>query len=311
VADAGAGTARPRGADMNERTIKIFLVEDNPSDAKLIREMLTEIPNIRFTLEQAERLGDALKRLAGGPEVDVVLLDLSLPDGRGLDTFNRFQDGFKEAAPPVIVLTGVEDETVGVSAVQGGAQDYLVKGRVDGNLMARSIRFAIERQRMVKELKLLSVSDDLTGLYNRRGFLTFGGELLKLGRRISTQVFLIFADLDKIKWINETLGQAEGDKALKEIASILRRAYRETDTIARIGGDEFIVMGILASGIPVEVLAQRLQRQLDEYNQKRPDAHPLALNISAASYPIGAFMNIDDLLQKADEMMYEQKRAKA
>ncbi|MBN2206310.1 MAG: diguanylate cyclase response regulator [Candidatus Aminicenantes bacterium] len=296
---------------MNARPIKIFLVEGNPSDARLIRELLSEIPNIRFTLEQAERLRDALQRLSSGEEVDVVLLDLSLPDSRGQDTFNRFQEGVKEPGPPVIVLTQIEDETAGVGAVQSGAQDYLVKGRVDGNLIARSIRFAIERQRMVEQLKLLSVKDDLTGIYNRRGFLTFGGELLKLGRRVSTQVFLIFAGLDRTKWVNETLGKAEGDKALKEIAALLRRTYRETDTIARIGGDEFVVMGVLATGIPVEVLAQRLQRQLEEHNRERADAPPLALNISAASYPIGDFPNIDDLLQKADEMMYEQKRAKA
>jgi len=291
---------------MNTKPLKLFLVEDNPGDARLIREMLGEIPNIRFTLEQVERLGDALKRLTGGEEADVVLLDLSLPDSRGLETFNRFHDAFKEP-PPIIVLTGLDDETVGVSAVQGGAQDYLVKGRVDGNLLARSVRFAIERQRMVKELKLLSVTDELTGLYNRRGFLTFGGELLKLGRRISTQVFLIYADLDKMKWINDTLGHAEGDKALKEIAAILRRAYRETDIIARIGGDEFVVMGILASGIPVEVLAERLCSQVEIHNEKRPDPYRLSLSAGAAAYPIGAFMNIDDLLQRADEMMYEQK----
>lgn len=292
---------------MNTKPLKLFLIEDNPGDARLIREMLGDIPNIRFTLEQVERLGDALKRLTGGEEADVVLLDLSLPDSRGLETFNRFHDAFKEP-PPIIVLTGLDDETVGVSAVQGGAQDYLVKGRVDGNLLARSIRFAIERQRMVKELKLLSVTDELTGLYNRRGFLTFGGELLKLGRRISTQVFLIYADLDKMKWINDTLGHPEGDKALKEIASILRKAYRETDIIARIGGDEFVVMGILASGIPVEVLADRLGSQVEIHNEKRPDPYRLSLSVGAAAYPIGAFMSIDDLLQRADEMMYEQKR---
>jgi diguanylate cyclase (GGDEF)-like protein len=295
---------------MNTKPLKLFLVEDNPGDARLIREMLGEIPNIRFTLEQVERLGDALKRLTGGEEADVVLLDLSLPDSRGLETFNRFHDAFKEP-PPIIVLTGLDDETVGVSAVQGGAQDYLVKGRVDGNLLARSVRFAIERQRMIKELKLLSVTDELTGLYNRRGFLTFGGELLKLGRRISTQVFLIYADLDKMKWINDTLGHAEGDKALKEIAAILRRAYRETDIIARIGGDEFVVMGILASGIPVEVLADRLLSQVEIHNEKRPDPYRLSLSVGAAAYPIGAFMSIDDLLQRADEMMYDQKRKQA
>jgi two-component system cell cycle response regulator len=294
---------------MESRPIKLFLIEDNPGDARLIQEMLGEIPHSRFVLDRADCLAAGIQRLTEREDVDIVLLDLTLPDSRGLDTFVRLQ----QAVPhfPVIVLTGLPDETVGMSAVQAGAQDYLLKGRVDGNLLARSIRYAIERQRMLKELKLLSVTDELTGLYNRRGFQTFGAELLKLGRRMGAHAFLIYTDLDKMKWINDNLGHPEGDRALREIGQLLRRTFRETDLVARIGGDEFAIMGILSQTCPINLLTDRLRLNLEELNAKREQSYRLSVSLGAVTMPIGAFMRVDELLRAADEMMYDQKRQKA
>lgn len=292
---------------MDTKPIKLLLIEDNPGDARLIREMLSEIPNAHFVLEHAGTLHDGLKRLSSTTDVDVVLLDLSLPDSRGIETFQQLEPVLD--LYPVIVLTGLADETMGTNAVQAGAQDYLLKGRVDGNLLARSIRYAIERQRLVKELKLLLVTDDLTGLYNRRGLQTFGAELLKIGRRSGSDVFLIYVDLDKMKWINDTLGHPEGDKALKEVAQVLRRTFRETDLVARIGGDEFAVLGLLGQDIPIADLTQRLGRHLEAHNEKRPPgSYHLSLSVGSVSLPISGFLTIDELLEAADRMMYDQKR---
>ncbi|HEX8362850.1 MAG TPA: ATP-binding protein [Longimicrobium sp.] len=128
--------------------VRILLVEDNPGDARLLRETLREAEGFPFQLAHAERLGDAASLLARSP-ADVVLLDLSLPDAHGLDTVRRML----EAAPeiPIIVLTGTDDERLALRAVHAGAQDYLAKGRVDGPLLARSIRYAIERKRLERE----------------------------------------------------------------------------------------------------------------------------------------------------------------
>lgn len=293
---------------MDAKPVKLLLVEDNPGDARLIREMLSEIPHTDFLLEQAGTLSEAVTRLTESDDIHVVLLDLSLPDSRGLETFDQVHQSFPEF--PVIVLTGLTDETVGINAVQSGAQDYLLKGRVDGNLLARSIHYAIERQRMLKELKLLSVTDELTGLYNRRGFQTFGRELLKMGRRTGTQVFLIYADLDKMKWINDTLGHPEGDKVLKEVAGVLRRTFRETDLVARIGGDEFAVLGILAQEIPLATLTERLRLQMEACNDQRKESCRLSLSVGTVCLPISPFLTIDELLGAADGMMYDQKRNK-
>ena len=126
------------------RTVRILLIEDNPGDARLIRESLFEVPTTAFELQHADRLNAGLKILAQGG-VDLILLDLSLPESWGINTLLKV----REAAPtlPVVVLTGLDDETAAVTAVQEGAQDYLVKGHVTGSLLVRSIRYALERAR--------------------------------------------------------------------------------------------------------------------------------------------------------------------
>lgn len=127
---------------------RILLVEDNPGDARLIRETLREAESFPFELALADRLAAAEVRLAAEP-FDVVLLDLSLPDAHGLETVRRTLAAAPEA--PIVVLTGLDDETLAVNAVQAGAQDYLVKGRLDGTLLARAIRYAMERKRLERE----------------------------------------------------------------------------------------------------------------------------------------------------------------
>jgi DNA-binding response OmpR family regulator len=134
----------------NPEIIRVLLIEDNPGDARLIQETLAEVKGAQFGLERATRLSMGLECLTEGG-VDVILLDLGLPDSQGLDTLV----GMQSQAPtvPIVVLTNLEDETLATQAMRTGAQDYLVKGQVDGNLLGRSIRYAIERQRLLAELE--------------------------------------------------------------------------------------------------------------------------------------------------------------
>ncbi|MHB9038679.1 MAG: AAA family ATPase [Armatimonadota bacterium] len=127
---------------MDENVLRVLMVEDNPGDARLLREFLGEVDDVRFELTQAERLSDALQYL-GKQSFDAVLLDLRLPDSQGIDTFIQIY----QTAPqvPIVVLTGLYDEKLAVEAVENGAQDYLVKGHVDGASLCRALRFAIAR----------------------------------------------------------------------------------------------------------------------------------------------------------------------
>lgn len=137
---------------MSGAEIRILLVEDNPGDARLLREVLRETPSLSFDLVHVERLADARASLESHA-ADVILLDLSLPDAHGLESVTRTL----ELAPdvPIVVLTGLDDEATALRAVQAGAQDYLVKGQVDGGTLARAIRYARERKQLERERALL------------------------------------------------------------------------------------------------------------------------------------------------------------
>jgi len=292
---------------MGRNLIKILLIEDNPGDARLIQEMLSEIKDTKFNFSCVDRLSKGLEFLTKG-DIDIVLLDLSLPDSQGLDTFLKLHQTVPDIA--VIVFTGLDDSTIGVKAVQEGAQDYLVKGKVDSDLLFRSIRYAIERHRMLRDLKDMSITDELTGLYNRRGFLNFGKELLKMGKRINKVVFLLYADLDGMKMINDNFGHNEGDKALKEISNILKKIFRKTDIIARIGGDEFVVLGIATSWIKEETLTARLQQNLEAYNAERNLSYKLSMSMGLVTFEPESPLSIQEFLDRADELMYKQKRSR-
>lgn len=125
-------------------SFRVLVVEDHPPDREIIEVLLANAPSASFKFEHAGLLADALERMAQGG-IDVVLLDLSLPDGDGIDACIGVHE--HSSTVPIVVLTGLDDEDLAVEAVKRGAQDYLVKGRIDSQLLCRSLRYAIERQR--------------------------------------------------------------------------------------------------------------------------------------------------------------------
>ena len=138
---------------MTDRLIKVLLIEDNPGDARLIEVMLSLVSGTLFDVENANRLSDGLKHLSEGG-IDAVLLDLGLPDSSGLDTFEKVHDQAPEV--PIVMLTGLDDTELALEGVRMGAQDYLVKGRVDGDLLARTLRYAIERKSAEERIEHLN-----------------------------------------------------------------------------------------------------------------------------------------------------------
>jgi len=160
------------------RPITVLLVEDNPGDARLILELLEDVQAQAFDLERVGRLDHALSRLSRRG-VDVVLLDLGLPDSQGLETFVRARRSAPEE--PIVVISGLDDERLALEAVRSGAQDYLVKGRIEGHLLARVLRYAVERKRAELELlareerfrALVEHSADAIALLDRAGTITY------------------------------------------------------------------------------------------------------------------------------------------
>jgi sigma-B regulation protein RsbU (phosphoserine phosphatase) len=149
VAEQKGRESQPEPENSQNGRVKLLLIEDNPSDARLIEVMLEHASNGLFDIEHVERLNAGLKRLEKG-DINVVLSDLSLPDSDGLDTFARLHA--KVPQIPIIVLSGLNDTNLALKAVHEGAQDYLIKGEVDGQLLVRAMRYAIERKHMSQQL---------------------------------------------------------------------------------------------------------------------------------------------------------------
>ncbi|MBI4825371.1 MAG: MEKHLA domain-containing protein [Nitrospirae bacterium] len=181
----------------------------------------------------------------------------------------------------------------------------------DGKVIAVTVisKNISDRKRMEEELRTLSITDELTGLYNRRGFLMLAGQQLKLANRLKRGVLIFYADLDDLKIINDRYGHQEGDGAIFETANILKDVFRESDIIARIGGDEFVVFPVHTTGYSTETLSARFREHLRVYNMKRAAPYDLSISIGIAYYEKCSH-SIEELLVQADKLMYEQKKEK-
>ena len=135
---------------MSNQPVAVLLIEDNDAEARVFQAMLAQEADPAFTVEHLSTLGAALERLARG-RLDAILLDLSLPDSQGLKTFEQLHRAV--SATPIVILTGIDDKALALDAVRQGAQDYLVKGHLDGDMLSRTIRHAIERKRSEAMLK--------------------------------------------------------------------------------------------------------------------------------------------------------------
>jgi diguanylate cyclase len=288
---------------------RLVLIEDNPGDVVLVREMLRASWPGEFTFEHFDRVSTARERLLRA-EATCILLDLSLPDAQGLEAVDQVQSFAPDL--PIVVLSGLDDEEVALRAVQGGAQDYLIKGRVDDHLVSRSVRYAIERKRAEVALAHQALHDALTGLPNRVLFMDRLKLALARSARRHSWVAVLFLDLDRFKLINDSLGHDAGDRVLMDVGARLERALRPGDTVARFGGDEFTA---LCEDVPSEraVLAIA-ERMADAVGM------PFALDDAEADTFLTASIGIamaegaahddalaESLVRDADAAMYRAK----
>jgi diguanylate cyclase (GGDEF)-like protein len=299
-------TARPE-TSAPKKPLTVLCIEDDPDDQLLIRETLAEARDLNAQPVAVGTLDAGLDRLAAGG-ADIVLLDLSLPDSQGLDTFVRLHA--QSPSVPVVILTGLQNEAFSLEAVRLGAQDYLAKSSLNARMLARVIRYAIERNRTQAELRSLSLVDDLTGLYNRRGFMAFAEQYLKLAQRKNKGFLLVYADLDNLKQINDRYGHHEGDLALIRTAKTLRETFRKSDIIGRVGGDEFPVMAMECQRSMADSIAKNLQDNLRRHNAQANSRYALSVSVGFAYYDPEDHATVEELLQQADEALLSEKRRK-
>ncbi|MFN0181373.1 MAG: diguanylate cyclase [Gemmatimonadales bacterium] len=285
--------------------LRILLVEDNPIDAMRIRQLLARAKSVAFEVDSVANLDHATRHL-GRQTPDLILLDLDLPDSVGADTHATMAC----AAPtiPIIVLCRGADEGLGIASVAQGAQDYVMKHSVSAEGLARSIRCAVERQRVVAALRGLTLTDELTGLLNRRGFTTLAHGHLRLAGRTGQRFLLFFADVDGLKAINDQHGHHQGDEALVRAAEALRRTFRQSDVVARYGGDEFAVLALDTSADRGASILRRLAESIDADNERHPPEYRLDLSVGTVSLDGAREEALGALLVKADAALYREKR---
>ena len=173
-----------------------------------------------------------------------------------------------------------------------------------------NIRDVTERKRLEETLQSMSLVDDLTGLYNRRGFFALSEQQLKMAERTKQEALIFFVDLDNMKQINDAWGHQAGDNALIEVASVLKETFRKSDIIGRLGGDEFAVLAIDATHETEHLLMARLQNALEAANQRTLEKYTLSLSTGVARYDPGNPSSLDKLIARADALMYDKKRTK-
>lgn len=169
-----------------------------------------------------------------------------------------------------------------------------------------------EHKRMGEMLQQLSLTDELTGLYNRRGFITLAEQQMKFARssRMKNDLSLFYADMDGLKQINDRFGHEAGSQAIVEVAEVLKETFRETDIIARIGGDEFTILAVDVSADKEHAIKARLQENIRRRNETGDSTHPLSLSVGMAQAGEVGVTSVEELLARADKAMYAQKRVK-
>lgn len=303
---------RPDGATATSaqppRPMRVLLALDRGHDTAQVREALRECVHAGpLEVSDAVRLS-RLVASAVRSNPDIVLLGLGRPVDEGLDALRRLHT----VAPqfPVVALAHAEDEPSAAEAVREGAQDYMLEESLTPQSLSRTLWCAVERHRRVNALREQSWTDPLTGLYNRRGFSALAESHLLLARRNHRRVLLLSADLDDLKAINDGFGHDEGDRALQRAARLLQRSLRESDIIARFGGDEFVALAHDADQRSATTLLARIAARFeaDHAHERRP--YRLSLSLGCASMDASG-ASLTTLLSRADDALYRSKRRRA
>jgi diguanylate cyclase (GGDEF)-like protein len=290
---------------------RVLFVGENTADALVLRRALAESGDGAYRLEHADGLGRGLERMRSDPPY-VVLLAL----GPEHDRLGPLVQARRKAPDvPVVVLVGPGENDVAELALKEGAQDWLTAARVDGEVLLRAIRYAVERAHLSSELadareqlNSLSLRDDLTGLYNRSGFTAIAEQQMRLARRWDTGLLLMILDIDGLDAINERFGRNAGDRVLVEASHVLRESFRDSDVKARIGGDEFAVLLNGAAEGTCEVVDARLNQNLARLNAQLDRGSPLSLSGGVARWSPTSGEGIGELLGHAEHLMHQQKR---
>ena len=224
--------------------------------------------------------------------------------------YRGMPDWHMPVGPFLAVPAIMSKAIVGLVVVANPEDPYLEKDLKAVERLADLYAIAVQRTRTEDALRELSLVDDLTKVYNRRGFLTVAEQQLKVAHRTKKEMSLFYADLDDLKRINDSFGHKEGDAALVEAAELLKDAFRDSDIVARLSGDEFAILAIDIAEGKVAALARRLRERIQARNARPDVAYPISFSLGIARYDPARPVSLQELLTEADGKMYAEKTSK-
>ncbi|GLQ30441.1 hypothetical protein GCM10007876_09190 [Litoribrevibacter albus] len=289
---------------LSSEPLAILQVEDNLGDTRLVADYLKDESSDLFTLTHVCTLDEAQNELSN-QHFDVILLDLALLESSGLEALEHLVSMYPNRA--IIVLTGCDDVSLALKAMNKGAQDYLVKGCSDSDLIWRSIRYSIERKRTEEKLEFLAHYDVLTKLANRTLFEMHLQQALFRVERNNQLSAVLFLDLDRFKVVNDNFGHDTGDIILSEVANRLNQCVRKQDSVARFGGDEFVVLleGVKSCG-DVRRIAEKICQKCSKPIQLLDEEVFITASVGIAMCEGGVFEPMT-YIKQADIAMYQAK----
>ena len=282
-----------------EKKPRFIVVDDDGSLLDILKSYLVMQGHDCEVFTTAEAALDHLT----GKSCDILITDIVMQGMKGLQLAKQVKLSWPNTH--VIVMTGFIDDYSYDQAMAAGAADFIKKPFTIHEMMVR-----IKHVMLQEKLREMSITDELTGLLNRRGFFAIAQQQLKVAKRVKGKLALVFTDLDNFKSINDTWGHHKGDEALVTMADILKRSFRDSDIIARISGDEFALLLLDTHEDNVNIIFRRLQKNIDAFNMSSGGMFILSLSIGMALYDYNQPCSIDDLLKLADKRMYDQKQRK-
>ena len=278
------------------------------------REILDNIDDGYYEVDLTGRFtffNDVLPRFLGYTREELLETNFktTMDDNNAKKVFEAFNEVYATGVPARLV----EFETVRKDKTTAYVESSIFSIR---NVQGKTIGFRgvvrdiTERKQFHEKLRAMAVTDDLTGLYNRRGFFTLAEQQLKIAERTKKKIMLAFVDLDDMKRINDVCGHDAGDRALMDTAEILGQAFRKSDIIARLGGDEFAIMAADVTDDMPDIFLTRLWKRLNTLNGQDGRSYNLSMSIGVVLYEPENPCSFDELISRADQMMYENKRRK-
>lgn len=299
--------------------LKVLLVEDDPEFANILKIRLSKEKSPRLDILCLPTLQQALTAL-DEKSWDLILLDLMLPDSSGIQTFNMVRS--RASHTPIVIMSGLDNDLLAIDAVRKGAEDYLVKGEINSRFLLRILHHSIDRHRIKEKLasvtgrlretnlrlEKMALLDPLTGLYNRRGLQQALKREVQILSREGGPLMILLLDIDDFKKINDSLGHPVGDILLKETAKKIQDSVRASDHVARIGGDEFLLLLPKTALREALRLAERLRCAVSNTTITVSEKETMRITASFGLTPVPNHVtSVDDLLAISDPFLRQSK----